>query len=136
MSSWLHCSQAASLAPTSVLIGGLLIATCCQEHFCFYKNHLKRRKLEDKMIQMRMELRPFHLNISLKSLHGNCEQPSCYTAWLAVLDCTLPTKGVQYRMVRPGHTKDNESPSKVPKDQINVLLSFDTMKIYEGKNEF
>lgn len=74
------------------------------------------------MLQFHIELRPFHLSVSLQSLHGNCEQPACFTAWLAVLDSVLPTKGVQYRMSRSNH-KDSDSPVKVTKDQVNVLLS-------------
>ena len=81
------------------------------------------RKIEDKMIQHHIELRPFHLNISVGSLHGNAEQPSCYTAWIAVLDHVLPTKGVQYRMCRTNH-KDSDSPSRVLKDNVNMLLAF------------
>ena len=74
------------------------------------------------MLQYHIELRPFHLGLSLTSLHGNAEQPSAYTAWLAVLDHVLPTKGVQYRMTRSNH-KDSESPGRVLKEQVNLSLA-------------
>ena len=69
-----------------------------------------------------MELRPFHLTLSLAAVHGNCEQPASYTAWLVVCDHTLPAKGVLYRLPRTGN-RDQESPSKVAKEDTNVWLA-------------
>lgn len=83
--------------------------------------HLICRRIEDKYIQHHMDLRPFHLGVNLSALHGNCEQPQCYQAWLAVMDCTLPQKGVQYRLLRSGHQSATDSPSKVAKEDINVF---------------
>lgn len=80
------------------------------------------RKIEDKLQQQKLEFRTFHLNVSLANLHGNCEQPGCYQSWLVVCEHVLPAKGVSYRLPRSGHGKDTDSPMKVSKDDINVLL--------------
>lgn len=68
-----------------------------------------------------MELRPFHLHLSLESLHGNAEQPAAYTTAIVVLDHVLPTKGVSYRLPRSGGSQV-ESPNKVAKADVNVWL--------------
>ena len=78
------------------------------------------RRIEDKLCQLHLEIRPFHLPVSLSNLHGNCEQPAAYNAFLVVCDHVLPSKGVNYRLVRSGHGKDTDSPPKVSKEQINV----------------
>ena len=80
------------------------------------------------MEQLHLELRPFHLSLSLESLHGNAEQPAAYTAALVVCDHTLPSKGVSYRMPRSGGSKDLESPPKIAKENVNVLLGSKHLK--------
>ena len=82
------------------------------------------RKIEDKLTQHQLELRPFHLMVNLSNLHGNCEQPSCYSSCLVVSDHTLPAKGVAYRLPRSG-SSSTESPPKPNKADVNVSLAFD-----------
>lgn len=79
------------------------------------------RRIEDKLLQYQLALRPFHLAINLSNLHGNSEQPACYSSMLVVPDHTLPLKGVNYRLPRSGHSGGSESsPAKPGKEDINA----------------
>ena len=79
------------------------------------------RRIEDKLAQFQLELRHFHLAINLSNLHGNAEQPACYSSLLVVCDSTLPAKGVMYRLPRSGHNSNStDSPPKPAKSDINV----------------
>ena len=78
------------------------------------------RRIEDKLAQFQLELRPFHLAVNLSNLHGNAEQPACYNSLLVVCDSTLPAKGVMYRLPRSGHSNNTDSPPKPAKSEINV----------------
>lgn len=65
------------------------------------------RRIEDKLAQFQLELRPFHLAINLSNLHGNAEQPACYSSLLVVCDSTLT----------PSQRCDVPAPSKWPQQQ-------------------
>ena len=49
---------------------------------------------------MKVELRPWTLNLNLDELHKNRELPAAYLCWLGVCDSSLPTKGTAHRNVR------------------------------------
>ncbi|CAK9083772.1 unnamed protein product, partial [Durusdinium trenchii] len=72
------------------------------------------RKIEDKLLMCRVELKAFTLNLDLSDIHGNRELPSAFVCYLGVPDCTLPSKGTAHRVVRgaPG-----------PDDTTNVFCS-------------
>ena len=64
-------------------------------------NHIFNvRKLEDKLQNHKIELRPFTINISLEDLHKNREMPGAYLSFLGVADSTLPLRGTAHRSVR------------------------------------
>lgn len=58
------------------------------------------RKLEDKLVQHRVEIRPFFLPVDQNGLNGNREMPSGFQWAICVLDSTLPTKGTAHRATR------------------------------------
>ena len=58
------------------------------------------RKLEDKLANHKIELRPFTLNIKLEELHKNREMPGAFLCYLGVADSTLPLRGTAHRAVR------------------------------------
>ena len=58
------------------------------------------RKLEDKLKAMKIELRPFVLNVNTHELHKNREMPGAFWCFLGVIDATLPLKGTAHRKVR------------------------------------
>ena len=62
------------------------------------RKHL--RKLEDKLLNHRIEFRSFFLPMDLSSLHHNREMPSGFTLYLCVSDVTLPAKGTAHRANR------------------------------------
>lgn len=71
------------------------------------------RRLEDKLVAHRCDIRPFCLNLDTSSIHKNRELPNAYILWLAIADSTLPNKGTAYRALRhPGS-------EPVPAAQIN-----------------
>lgn len=76
------------------------------------------------MNQFNLALRRFHLAVNLESLHGNCEQPGCYSTLLVCMDSVLPAKGVNYRLPKSGHSRDVEdaSPGKIAKSDLNVCF--------------
>ena len=61
---------------------------------CFF------RKLEDKLVQHWIELRPFFLPVDVSNLNGNREMPAGYQWNICVLDSTLPAKGTAHRASR------------------------------------
>lgn len=73
------------------------------------------RKLEDKLLTSRVELRAFTLNLDLSEIHGNRELPSAFVCYLGVCDSTLPLKGTAHRTVRG---------APPPDDRTNVFLCF------------
>ena len=58
------------------------------------------RKLEDKLLNHRIEFRSFFLPMDLGQLHHNREMPAGFTLYLCVSDCTLPAKGTAHRANR------------------------------------
>ena len=78
------------------------------------------RKIEDKLLQFHMEMRPFHISVDVSAVHGNCERPACFSSWLVMFDHVLPTKGVSHRLPRSGHAGNTDSPNKVQKENVNV----------------
>ena len=58
------------------------------------------RKLEDKLASHHIELRDFCLNLDLSHIHGNRDTPGAFTAYLAVLETSLPSKGALHRATR------------------------------------
>ena len=58
------------------------------------------RKLEDKLVQHRIEMRPFFVPVDTSQLNGNRDMPSGFQWAIAVLDSTLPSKGTAYRANR------------------------------------
>lgn len=57
----------------------------------------EHRRIEDKCEEHGIATRPINLSMDQSRLHGNCDIPSNYMAMLAVLDDTLPAKGLQHR---------------------------------------
>ncbi|CAK9109302.1 unnamed protein product [Durusdinium trenchii] len=72
------------------------------------------RRLEDKLIANKIELRPFTLNLSLDDLHKNRELPSAYICYLGVPDSTLPLKGTAHRSVRGAPEIEQSLPTPFP----------------------
>jgi hypothetical protein len=58
------------------------------------------RKLEDKLLNHRLEFRTFFLPMDLSQLHHNREMPAGFTFFLCVSDTTLPAKGTAHRANR------------------------------------
>lgn len=58
------------------------------------------RKIEDKLLACKVELRPFTLNLNLDDLHRNRGLPAAFICYLGVPDCSLPLKGTAHRAVR------------------------------------
>ncbi|CAK9060296.1 unnamed protein product [Durusdinium trenchii] len=58
------------------------------------------RKLEDKLMNHRVDLRPFTLNMSLEDLHQNRQLPGAFLCFLGIVDTTLPLRGTAHRAVR------------------------------------
>lgn len=65
---------------------------------------------------MKIELRPFVLNINTNDLHKNREMPGAFWCYLGVIDATLPLKGTAHRKVRGTPESDAT---------VNVLLTGD-----------
>ena len=76
------------------------------------------------MNQFNLALRRFHLAVNLESLHGNCEQPGCYSTLLVCMDSVLPAKGVNYRLPKSGHSRDVEDPSPGKDCQVRLERVF------------
>ncbi|CAK9100995.1 unnamed protein product [Durusdinium trenchii] len=58
------------------------------------------RKLEDKLANHKIELRPWTLNLNLEDLRKNREMPGAFLSFLGVADSTLPLRGTAHRVVR------------------------------------
>ena len=58
------------------------------------------RKLEDKLVNHRIEIRPFFLPVDGTILNGNTERPSIFQWSILVMDSTLPAKGTAHRASR------------------------------------
>ena len=71
------------------------------------------RRLEDKLLTHKVELRMVVININTTDVHQNRDFPSAYPCFIGVPDCTLPSKGTAHRSLKG---KDAE-PSPV---QVNV----------------
>lgn len=71
------------------------------------------RKIENKLLACKVELRPFSLNLDLSDIHGNRELPAAYPCFLGVADSALPLKGTAHRTVRG---------APVPDSTTNVFL--------------
>ena len=52
------------------------------------------------MVNHRIELRGFTLNMNMEELHKNREMPAAFPAYLGVMDGTLPLSGTAHRRVR------------------------------------
>lgn len=80
----------------------LVVENCvvCPYYVLGWCHKVLWRRLEDKLIANKIELRPFTLNLSLDDLHKNRELPSAYICYLGVPDSTLPLKGTAHRSVR------------------------------------
>ena len=63
-------------------------------------NNNRCRKLEDKLMNHRVDLRPFTLNMSLEDLHQNRQLPGAFLCFLGIVDTTLPLRGTAHRAVR------------------------------------
>lgn len=66
------------------------------------------RKLEDKFVNHKIELRAFTLNLSLQELHRNRELPGGFICYLGVADSTLPLRGTAHRSVRGAPEMEHE----------------------------
>lgn len=71
---------------------------------------------------MKVELRPWTLNLNQDDLHKNRELPSAFVCFLGVPDSSLPTKGTAHRSVRGN--------PEVDKKDINVCLGISTDIFY------
>ena len=58
---------------------------------------LALRLIENKAESLGIALRDLRLPVDVSELHGNSERPCYYMGWLAILDTTVPIKGVAYR---------------------------------------
>ena len=58
------------------------------------------RKLEDKLLAHKIELKPFIINVDQKDIHRNRDLPAAFIAFMGVVDSTLPLKGTAHRVVR------------------------------------
>eukprot|EP00438_Fugacium_kawagutii_P036575 Skav211972 [mRNA] locus=scaffold1330:1253:3988:+ [translate_table: standard] len=74
------------------------LAADCQAMTNF--NLEKSKRLEDKLVQHKIEIRPFVLPIDVSGLNGNREMPCGYSWSICVLDTTLPAKGTAHRAAR------------------------------------
>ena len=85
------------------------------------------RKLEDKLLNHRLEFRTFFLPMDLSQLHHNREMPAGFTFFLCVSDTTLPAKGTAHRANRnAGKVRGSkQSHSKHP------WINFPVKEIYE-----
>ena len=85
------------------------------------------RKLEDKLLNHRLEFRTFFLPMDLSQLHHNREMPAGFTFFLCVSDTTLPAKGTAHRANRnAGKVRGSkQSHSKHP------WINFPVKGIYE-----
>lgn len=63
---------------------------------------------------MGLALRDLRLPIDGSSLHGNCERPGYFMGWLAILESTLPAKGVAYR-------RNNNDDKELQPQLVNVF---------------
>ena len=72
------------------------------------------RKLEDKLLAVKVELRQWTLNLNVDDLHKNREIPSAFVCFLGVADSCLPTKGTAHRSVRGN--------PEVDKKDVNLFL--------------
>lgn len=66
------------------------------------------RRLEDKFVNHKIELRIFMLNLSLQELHRNRELPAGFVCFLGVPDSTLPLRGTAHRSVRGAPEMEHE----------------------------
>lgn len=71
------------------------------------------RKLEDKLLNHKVELRPFCLNLNTTHIHQNRDLPSAYVSFLGVADSTLPNKGTAHRAVRGRADAADVAPAQV-----------------------
>lgn len=78
--------------------------------------------MEDKLLAVKVELRPWTLNLNQDDLHKNRELPSAFVCFLGVPDSSLPTKGTAHRSVRGN--------PEVDKKDINVCLGISTDIFY------
>ncbi|CAK9062831.1 Uncharacterized protein SCF082_LOCUS32651 [Durusdinium trenchii] len=66
------------------------------------------RKIEDKLLSAKVELRPWTLNLNTEDLHKNRDTPAAYLCFIGVLDASLPTKGTVHRNVRGNPENEQE----------------------------
>ena len=81
------------LVPSSVVLSYLLLFK-----LSFAESSV--RKLEDKLVQHRIEWRLFFVPVDLSDIHGRREMPSAFSWYLCVADSTLPSKGTAHRANR------------------------------------
>ena len=104
------------------------------------------RKLEDKLLNHKIELRPWTLNLNLCDLHKNRVLPGAFMCYLGVADSTLPMRGVAHRSVRgapEAEAQTNASlvpryysfkfPNKIPsRKAMDLFATHLVMKEYES----
>ncbi|CAK9073826.1 unnamed protein product [Durusdinium trenchii] len=66
------------------------------------------RKIENKLLACKIELRTVCINLNLQEIHGNREMPGAFPVWLGVPDSALPLKGTAHRSVRGAPAPDAE----------------------------
>lgn len=59
-----------------------------------------QRKLEDKLVDHKLEFRSFFLPMDLTGLHHNRDMPGGFTFYMIVSDSCLPAKGTAHRASR------------------------------------
>ena len=79
------------------------------------------RKLENKLVAVKVELRPWALNLNLEDLHKNRELPGAFMCFLGVADSSLPTKGTAHRTVRGSPEIDQKNVNQFL-DTISILV--------------
>lgn len=72
----------------------------CGLVFLSFLKHVFDRKLENKLVAMKVELRQCTLNMNVEELHKNREVPGAFPIQIGVVDATLPQKGTAHRKVR------------------------------------
>ena len=63
-------------------------------------NKFCARRLEDKLVNHKIEFRWCFLSMDLSSIHHNREMPSGFAFYVCVMDATLPSKGTAHRANR------------------------------------
>lgn len=90
-----------------------------------YINPSVRRKLEDKLLVHKIELRPLTLNLNLEDLRKNREMPAGFLCFLGVADSTLPQRGVAHRSVRGSPEAEMQINQRLVQQLSFIAISLD-----------